>query len=339
MKKIIILLILWLILYFWYTELYQKYFIVFEWKTIKKDLDREDTKLLVSSWAKLIWDIKLKSWEIIFENNSSFSWNIILESGKIIIKDNVVINWDINFSWNIIIWKNSKINWNINQSANLFKDSSAFISWEKPKLFVTTDYPDFLRYFDSLPDSHKKEFGYIFLTSSNMDIRWKDLKPEEYFKWIYFYKDNKLQSFDFSDKIELNKFYKNAKKYIDLLPERKVGRFWVWFTTKNYAFDKKHADIYISSIYADPVLFTHEYGHVMDYAYWFIDIHNPSYPYLKKENSITEYWKFHKWEDFAEAYRYYILHSNSFRKMTKDNNEIKQKYNYMKRYVFNNLEY
>jgi len=341
MKKIIpiILILLIIIWYFWYKELYQKYFIVFEWKIVKKDLNREETKLLISSWAELIWDINIKSWEIIFENNSSFSGEINLKSGEIIIKNNVIINWNINFSWKIIIWKNSKINWNLKQNSTLFKDSSVFIKWTKPKLFVTTDYPDFLKYFDSMPDSHKKEFGYIFLTSHNMDIRWVDLKPEKYFKKIFYFENNKLKSFDFKNKEKLKQFYDNTKKYIDLLPERKISRFWVWFTTKTYSFNKKKADIYLSNDYANSVLFTHEFGHVMDYAYWFIDIYNPSYPYFKKENSITEYWKFHIGEDFAEAYRFYILHSNSFKKMTEDNSEIKKKYNYMKKYVFKSFEY
>ena len=37
----------------------------------------------------------------------------------------------------------------------LYKESSSIIDGEKPSLFVTTDYPDFLKYFDSLPDFHK----------------------------------------------------------------------------------------------------------------------------------------------------------------------------------------
>ncbi len=59
MKKIllilipIILIILW---YFWYKELYLKYFIVFEWLTITKDLNREESKVLISKWSKFIWD-------------------------------------------------------------------------------------------------------------------------------------------------------------------------------------------------------------------------------------------------------------------------------------------
>jgi len=341
MKKIITMIILLLLIvwYFWYTKIYQKYFIVFEWKIINKDLNREETKLVISEKSKLIWNINIKIWRIIFENNSSFSWSLKLFEWEIIIWDNVIINWDINFSWKINIWKNTIINWNVKQNAQLFKDSSVFIKWRKPNLYVTTDYPDFLKYFDSMPDSHKKEFGYIFLTSHNMDIRWKDSNPRDYFKEIYFYKDNKLQKFDFNNKEQLQKLYLNAKEYINLISERKVSRFWVWFTTKNYAFDKKRADIYISNKYANSVLFTHEFGHVIDYAYWFIDIYKPKYPYFKKDNAITEYWKFHVWEDFAEAYRFYILHSQKFRNMAKNNSEITKKYNYLKKYVFSWKEY
>lgn len=339
-KLLLILLIIFSIFwYFFYNEYYLKHFIVFEWKTVTDNINREETKVLISNKSTFIWNITLKYWEIIFEDNSSFSWNIILEKWFIEIWKNVEINWDINFSWKITLWENSKINWNLNTDSDLFKNSTSSISWTKPNLFVTTDYPNFLEYFDVLPNSHKKEFGYIFLTSSNMDIRWVDLKPEEYFKWIYYYEDNKLKEFDFKNKEKLAKLYDNASKYINLIAERKVDRFSVWFTTLNYSFDKKRPDIYISEPYANSVLLTHEYGHVMDYAYWFIDNFIPKYPYIDKENSITEYGKFHVWEDFAEAYRYYVLHNNSFQEKKKNNPEITDKYNYLKTYVFNEKEY
>lgn len=341
MKKLLTFLFITLSIwwYIFYNNYYLKHFIVFEWKTITKNINREETKILISNKSTFIWNITLKNWEIIFEDNSSFSWNIILEKWFIKIWKNVEINWNINFSGKIILWEDSKINWNINIDSDLFKNSTSNISWVKPNLFVTTDYPDFLQYFDVLPDLHKKEFGYIFLTSSNMDIRWTDLKPEEYFKWIYYFENNILKEFDFNNKEKLKELYNNASKYINLIAERKVDRFWVWFTTKNYAFDKKRADIYISESYANSILFTHEYGHVMDYAFWYIDIHNPKYPYFKKENSITDYGSFHVWEDFAEAYRYYVLHHKSFENKAKNNDEIKDKYNYLKTYVFNEKEY
>ena len=52
--------------------------------------------------------------------------------------------------------------------------------------------------------------------------------------------------------------------------------------------------MYISNDSAEPLLFMHEAGHVLDYKYAYIDYHNPVYPYPSKESSITEYGKFHK---------------------------------------------
>ena len=213
------------------------------------------------------------------------------------------------------------------------------VSWKAETLPEVSAFPDFLKYFDLLPGSHKKEFGYIFLTSWNMDIRGKDLKPEEYFKEIYYFEDWELKSLDFSDKDKLEKLYKNASEYVNIISERKVDRFSVWFTTKNYAFDRKKADIYISENTASAILFIHEFGHVMDYAFGFTDTYATKYPYIKKENAINEYGKYHIGEDFAEAYRYYILHNKTFHEKMVDNQEITDKYNYLKTYVFDDYEY
>ena len=211
--------------------------------------------------------------------------------------------------------------------------------WETKILPEVSAFPEFLKYFDLLPEAHKKEFGYIFLTSWNMDIRGANLKPEDYFKGIYYFENKELKSFDFSDKEKLAKLYKNASEYVNIIPQRKVDRFSVWFTTKNYAFDRKRADIYISEDSASSILFIHEYGHVMDYAFGFTDTFTPKYPYYDKENAITEYGKFHIGEDFAEAYRYYILHNVTFHKKMIDNQEITDKYNYLKTFAFDNYEY
>jgi hypothetical protein len=78
---------------------------------------------------------------------------------------------------------------------------------------------------------------------------------------------------------------------------------------------------------------------VLDYKYAFIDYHSPDYPYPDRESAITEYWKFHKWEDFAEAYRYYILHHDSFQRKIAENPLRQQKYDYLKQYVFEGKEY
>ena len=168
---------------------------VFEWTEIIKNISRDYSNIFISENSSLKWDINLKSGKIIFKDNSSFTWNIILKEWSITIWKNVTINWNIDFNWKIIIWENSKINWDVNSFSELNKHSTVNITWKKPSLYKTINYPEFLEFFDSLPDSHKKEFWYIFLISSNMDIRWKDILPSEYFKWIYVYRNKKTYKF------------------------------------------------------------------------------------------------------------------------------------------------
>lgn len=173
-----------------------------------------------------------------------------------------------------------------------------------------------------------------------MAIRWVDLKPEEYFQKIFVYQNNKLFEINKEENPKLlAKLYKKSSEYINIIPDRNVSRFWVWFVTKNYAQDKNFADMYISSRSANSLLFMHETGHVLDYKYAYIDYHSPDYPYPNTHTAITEYWKFHKWEDFAEAYRYYILQHDSFQTKATETSEIQDKYDYLKQYVFNGKEY
>lgn len=321
-----------------YIEVFSKVLLVGNGVELTRNIISENYKVLVGENAILNWDINIDSWEIILENNSVLNWNIKLKNGILNIKENVIVDWNIEVKWEIYIWKWSEIKWDINLDSDLNIHSQAKISWTFPKLFKTIDYPDFLSYFWSLPEKHKKAFWYIFLTNGNMSIRWKDLKPEEYFKDIFYYEDNKLKKLDFSNTEKLKKLYEKAKYYVNLIPERKVGRFGVGFVTKTYANDKNFADMYLSYP-ANNELFMHETGHVLDYKYWFIDTARNVYPYYNKDNSITEYWKFHKWEDFAEAYRYYVLYSDYFKKFWESNSEKMEKYNYLKNEVFDWIIY
>jgi len=54
---------------------------------------------------------------------------------------------------------------------------------------------------------------------------------------------------------------------------------------------------------------------------------------------VTGYAKTDPFEDFAESYDYYILHGAQFREMAKYNTQIKQKYLYLKYYIFAGKEY
>ena len=323
-----------------YVFIFSKISLIEEWIHVKKDIIKDSSKIILSEWSILEWNINLNTWEIILKNNSKLIWDIYLNKWNIRIDENVTVIWNIYFEWHILIGKNSSIEGNISKKSNLNKHSTSTILGDKPSLYSTYDYPQFLKYFDVLPQKHKEAFWYIFLTSHNMDIRWVELKPEEYFKKIFIYKEDKLVEINTSKNPELlAKLYKKSSEYINLLPERKVWRFWVAFVTKNYAQNKNFADMYLSNNSAEPLLFMHETGHVLDYKYAYIDYHNPSYPYPNKESSITEYGKFHKWEDFAEAYRYYVLHNQSFKNKASKDRIIQEKYDYLKQHVFDGKEY
>lgn len=323
-----------------YIFIFSKTILIDEGVQINKNISSDESKVLIWEESILEWNIDINQWEIILHKNSTLIWNINLHRWKIRIDENAKVIWNINFNGTIVIWKNAQIQWNVSKKSNLNKHSTAHITWEKPNLYITTDYPNFLKYFDVLPENHKQAFWYIFLTSHNMDIRWNELNPEEYFKKIFVYKNNKLTEINKTENIELlTKLYQKSSEYINILPERKVWRFWIAFVTKNYAQDKNFADMYISSNAAEPLLFMHEAGHVLDYKHAYIDYHTPEYPYPNKESAITQYWKFHKWEDFAEAYRYYVLHNQSFKNKAKSDAIIQKKYDYLKQYVFNGKEY
>ncbi len=59
---------------------------------------------------------------------------------------------------------------------------------------------------------------------------------------------------------------------------------------------------------------------------------------LKKGSKDTDFVSIYgmsdPFEDFAETYAYYVLHGKEFRMLTKSNNMLKRKYDYMKNYVF-----
>lgn len=116
-------------------------------------------------------------------------------------------------------------------------------------------------------------------------------------------------------------------------------------------------------------VFTHEMGHihdtgVMQGSFWsgesrFKDGNSPVYKNdpsvqfyqlsfdnekkLKKEASkfdfVSGYAMSDPFEDFAESYAYYILHGSEFRKLTKSNKVLAQKYEFLKKEVFKGKEY
>jgi hypothetical protein len=52
------------------------------------------------------------------------------------------------------------------------------------------------------------------------------MEPEEYFEKIFVYKNNKLAEINKTKNPELlEKLYKKSSEYINIIPERNVGRF------------------------------------------------------------------------------------------------------------------
>lgn len=97
-----------------------------------------------------------------------------------------------------------------------------------------------------------------------------------------------------SDMTLIQQHYENTKDYVNKISDARARRYDIAFTTLPHAFDRKKADVYISSHSVNSELFIHEFGHVQDFAHDYIDYHFPTYPYREKKNAITEYGKFHK---------------------------------------------
>ena len=93
----------------------------------------------------------------------------------------------------------------------------------------------------------------------------------------------------------------------------------------------------------------HEFGHYYDIyslpgnTFWdvsntFYDISWSSATIMKKwarsEDFVSGYSMTNKYEDFAESYMYYILHNEDFIYKSLSSDALKEKYNYMKEYIF-----
>lgn len=62
-------------------------------------------------------------------------------------------------------------------------------------------------------------------------------------------------------------------------------------------------------------------------------------PDARKEDFVTGYAMTDPFEDFAEAYNFYILHGSQFRKMAEFNRQLWRKYMFMKYYIFEGKEF
>lgn len=172
-----------------YIFVFSKNIYIENWAYFSWNIEKTDARIIIWEKAEISWNINLEKWEIIFKNGSKITWDIFLWDWKIILEKNIFIKGNIKTNSIIEIWENSIIEGNISKNANLNINSTVKITWEKPKLFATTDYPNFMKYFWSLPENHKNKFWYIYVTSHNMDIRENDLETGKYFLEIFFFEN------------------------------------------------------------------------------------------------------------------------------------------------------
>lgn len=290
---------------------------------LKGNIELAEGRIYLDEQARIEGDISLGKGELIVGKNASIKGTVTITAGRIRLEENASIEGDL-----------------ILKEGELQKHSSSQVTGQKPNIYRTYDWPKVLAYFDVLPETHKEAVGYIFLTKeSNTGIREEGIKhPEDYFAGIYFYENKKLHSIEVQNIQETQKFFDKAKTFFGDLPGRRLGPFSVGATTKQYAHNPKKADIYMPEDGSEYV-FIHEVGHVQDFKYDFIDHHEPLYPFISAEMALNSYAATHPGEDFAEAYKYYVLSPDYFEDLIEEEPERQQKYDFLKQYVFEGREY
>lgn len=346
-KVIIASLLFWIVCFFaWYIYVYStkvKWIYHFSEST-KKEVnlikEKSEWTVYIEDWISFTWNIKLHKWTIVIGKRVKFTWNISLDTWTIVVWDFSMIKWDITTKVvNLSLWKKVKILWNISKNTELSRYSSSLITWTKPHFYKTIDRPDALVYFDILPEAHRSKLWYVFLIKNAIfdGVDTKNIKPEEYYDGIYYYKDKKLQQVDL--KKDWAKFLKASKEFLNSIPEHRRAVYNVWWATRKKAVNKSsYWDIYLPSK-GSSITFIHEMAHVVDFKWNYSDFYNPKYPYSSKSTSVTDYWATHPGEDFAESYRLYVSSPTYYKSLFKNNPEAKKKYNYMKKYVFSWYEY
>ncbi len=316
-------------------------YIVSDNEIVQKDIVVERGAVSIGKKAQIMGNIHLAKGHLLILADADIKGDVVVDDGNVTIKEGVHIKGDLTLEKGDALLENDVvIEGNLfMKNGELQKHSTSVILKTKPDIFITYDYPDSLAYFDILPEAHKEALGYVFLTKkSNTIIREQDVKnPEDYFDGIYYFQDHHLLSVDVMSHESL-KFFKRAREFFNDLPERRLGPYSVGATTKNYAHDSHKADIYIPSEGAR-YTFLHEMGHVVDFQQNYSDYHDPVYPFISKEAALNNYGATHPGEDFAEAYKYYLIAFDRFSQLIEEKPERQQKYDFLKRYVFANKEY
>lgn len=110
----------------------------------------------------------------------------------------------------------------------------------------------------------------------------------------------------------------------------------------------------IGDLWESIKVFVHELGHIVDLHFlpdlWdydpsenFYNISWLSYNVKKKDTKLVDFVTWYaltnKYEDFAESFAFFVFHNEEFKKRTKSNYVVAQKYDFFRKYVFINEEF
>ena len=199
--------------------------------------------------------------------------------------------------------------------------------------------PNALSYFDVLPESHKARVGFVFLTKGdNTAIRELSATGAgDYFDGAYAYSGGQLEPLDLSGAAEAP-YRAAAKRFFGKISPYKLATHAVGASTLNFSMVRGRPDVYLASD-ASPDVLVHEMGHVADYGGNYTDYAVPRWPWTRS-GALNDYGATHPGEDFAEAYRLYVLRGAEFREAwAPASAEWRKKYEYLKTRVFSGSEY
>jgi len=325
-----------------YHYVLSKYIEIEAGRTVNKDLKLEEGQIVLGDDSVVNGDLHINDGEILIGKRVRVHGDIEVGHGDLSIDDESRVDGSITVkNGQVHLGAGAQIEGDLRlDSGDFEKHSTAVIKGVKPDIFATYDWPPVIKYFDVLPENHKKALGYVLITKEN-NVLVRDpavVKATDYFEGIYFYKDGKLVSVDLSDEAVVKPFFEKAKALFTKLPEANLPAFGVGATTLDFAMNPEKADIFIPSTGSSSI-FIHEMGHVMDFQEDFSDFKVPKYPFLGKDMAVSGYGGTHPGEDFAEAYKYYVLSHEYFYELIEEMPERQEKYNYLRDHVFEGREF
>jgi hypothetical protein len=218
--------------------------------------------------------------------------------------------------------------------------------------FIYTEYNSASVYFKEeivLKNNKKQEEEVVVLKNNEI----KEKKEEEIIPIIINFNPKDIKIDDKIIKmlklVVNSKFFNTKVLPINILinQEQKDPR---WQVSWNKLILSSHINNYNETL----KVFVHELWHIVDIYYlknkWWVDLSDKfyniswiDYNIKKKDAGIDDFVSWYslsnKYEDFAESFVFYVFHNDDFFARTKNNQVLRQKYSFFKKYIFKNEDF